>query len=190
MKQWGGIMYHIGQDTRQKKTADLLVDTMRRLLCGGSGKPVSAAELCRESGVSRSTFYRHFDSTDDVLRYLCDSDFDALLTDCIQHRKENGALSPIPDYVAMFHREDDIIVAMVRSGKVGILTEAHRQALRKYAAQLFPSMDPASEEFAFFVDMRTACITGALQAWVETGRKAKAEDIQRYTEEQLKFPFL
>ena len=48
-------------------------------------------------------------------------------------------------------------------------------------------MDPDSEEFVYFLDMRFGLLLGAFTAWLSTGKKASEEEIISYAEQQIRF---
>ena len=63
-------MYHIKSDKRSQTSAKLICDAMLRCLETKSLFETTIVDLQKESPVGRSTFYRLFDRTEDVLEYL------------------------------------------------------------------------------------------------------------------------
>lgn len=181
-------MYHIKDDLREQKTAELLAETVRRLLTDQNKSLGTIAELCRESGVSRSTFYRHFDTYDDVLRYIADRRIREMLGAYLEHlRTAADPVSPARWYTMWILDNYRELVDLLRNGKSQLLIDAHVNALSDHAPALFPDMNPKSEEFLFFAYTRSYTAIGALQAWLKTGRKASAEELAGYMEKQLRF---
>lgn len=64
-------MFHIKDDPRSRKTAAAFGDAMLRCLRDKPISEVTVSDLHRETGMARSTFYRLFDTPEDVLHYLC-----------------------------------------------------------------------------------------------------------------------
>lgn len=65
-------MYHISGDPRTERSARRICDA---LVACARQKPfdeITVADLHRDYGISRTTFYRLFDNTVDVLEYNCD----------------------------------------------------------------------------------------------------------------------
>ncbi|MBO4382861.1 MAG: TetR/AcrR family transcriptional regulator [Clostridia bacterium] len=185
-------MYHIKDDKRAQGSADLLTEALKRLMLAKEPRPLTIALLCREAGISRTTFYRLFDTPDDVIRFVLDRRFRDLFQDYaeqIARAKESGASVPSPTrrYAEAFLEQAPGIAGLIRNGKLPLLQECHKKAMRDFAPALFPDMDPTSDEFVFFVDMRTAVLTGAVTAWVETGQRATVEEVERYAARQLKY---
>ena len=57
------------QDKRVERTRRQLVDTLLALMAEKPYAKISVANLCEHSTVARPTFYLHFGSKDDLLRY-------------------------------------------------------------------------------------------------------------------------
>ncbi|MBQ9067414.1 MAG: TetR/AcrR family transcriptional regulator [Clostridia bacterium] len=185
-------MYHIKEDKREQRSAELLVGAARSLLTSEEPLSLNIALLCRVAGVSRTTFYRLFDTPQDLLQYAAERALRKVVSGYLQIRNEaqkTGAPVPTPTrwYVENFYANTDIIRGLIRSGRSGILLGAHKMALREYAQELFPDLDPASDEFVYFVDMRSSLLLGAVNAWVETGCHTSAWEIEQYVSRQLKF---
>ena len=72
-------MYHIKTDKRAEKSVELICTGLLACLEQKEFSQISISDIQRASTVSRSTFYRNFDSLDDVLALLCDRGFDEIL---------------------------------------------------------------------------------------------------------------
>lgn len=188
-------MYHIKNDPRQKKSAQLLSDATVLLLRKAGeareedGAALTISGICQEAGVSRSTFYRLFDTTDDVLAFLCDSVFDAILSECAEKKKAGAAFSPAEVYGKWLTAYQNCLAGLLRLGKLHVLMEAHRKALYQYADTLFPDMDKTSNEFVFFSEMRSGVLLGAVRAWLRTGQETPIAEIIQFCNTQLRFRF-
>jgi AcrR family transcriptional regulator len=66
-------MYHIKQDQRSLLSAKMLQDGLSGCLSVRKYTDISISELCDTAHVSRTTFYRLFDSIDDLLQYTLDT---------------------------------------------------------------------------------------------------------------------
>lgn len=185
-------MYHIANDQRERKSAAKLWAAAETVLLDREPQKLTVSLLSAEAGVSRTTFYRLFDDPDDVLRYAADETFHNILqgyVDLIDRAKLHDLSVPNPRewYEEGVRKNAGIIAAIIRSGKSDVLRSAHKKALIEFAPVRFPDLDPASDDFRFFVEMRAAIFVAGMTAWVETGSRASMEDIRRYAARQLKF---
>lgn len=185
-------MYHISSDRREQKSADALVEAALRVIGSEEPPKLTVSLLSGEAGCSRSTFYRLFDTPDDVLQYGADNVFLEMIkgyVDLIERSEKLGLSVPAPTqwYAEAFRKNADTIADLYRIGKSDVLLNAHKNALRKYATVLYPDLEPGSDAFIFFIDMRTSVLMGAVTAWVETGRKMSVADIERLAARHLKY---
>ena len=65
-------MYHISTDKRAQKSAALIWQGMEQYLQEKPFHKLRISDINQKSYVSRATFYRLFDSLQDVLVYQCD----------------------------------------------------------------------------------------------------------------------
>ncbi len=192
MNEEGTTLYHIANDQRERKSAAKLSAAAERILLSREPQKLSVSLLSAEAGVSRTTFYRLFDEPDDVLKYMADETFRKILqgyVDLIDRAQKHNLSVPNPLswYEEGVRKNAGIIAGIIHSGKSDILRSAHKKALTEYAPILFPDLDPGTDEFLFFMEMRAAVFIASMTAWVETGERASIEDIRRYAARQLKF---
>lgn len=179
-------MYHISLDPREVHSAKLLCDASQQIIRNENEK-LNISRICQEAGVSRSTFYRLFDEVDDVLTYASEKILDDSLSKYAHQLFHGSDRSPASVYAALAKSYSKEIRWMIQNGKIGILLNTHRNGLRNHASVFFPEMDPRSEEFVYFLDMRFGLLLGAFTAWISTGQKATVEDIVSYAEQQVRF---
>lgn len=65
-------MYHIANDIRAKKSADLIIQGLEKCLKEKPLDKIKVIDIYNKTYVSRATFYRLFDNIYDVLSYQCD----------------------------------------------------------------------------------------------------------------------
>lgn len=185
-------MYHIGKDKREQRSAEKLKGAAERIILDKDPQKLTVSLLCEEAGVSRPTFYRLFDTPMDIVQYGADSMFHDILqgyVDLIERadRHDLSVPSSIRWYAEGFRKNADLIAGVVHCGGAEALREAHKKALIEFAPVLFPDLQPGTDEFTYFMEMRAAVFLAGLTAWVETGQKDTLETIQHYARQQLKY---
>lgn len=65
-------MYHIKQDKRSLSTAQTIENGIYECLKNKPLQEVTISDIHHVTGISRATFYRLFDTIEDVLLYMCD----------------------------------------------------------------------------------------------------------------------
>ena len=126
---------------------------------------ITISDVQRLSTVSRSTFYRNFDSLEDVLALLCDRGFD-----------EIAAGSGAPVYIRVFHywfNNAAVLEALVRTGRADILAESLKKLLLR--SKELPGMDEARLDY--FAANTGYVMTGILATWLRRGRRESEEEL-------------
>ena len=82
-------MYHISEDKRAVKSAELIWEGLEKCLAEKELKKIRISDINEKSYVSRATFYRLFDSIGDVLIYRCDRIFADLTVKMEQFTSSN-----------------------------------------------------------------------------------------------------
>lgn len=84
-------------DARIAQTRSLLLDAIEQLLRERPGDEVTVSTLCATAGVSRTTFYQHFRSTDEVIAAALESRLERIRASAERTRHEHGsAASDVP----------------------------------------------------------------------------------------------
>lgn len=69
-------MYHKQTNKSAVKSKELIVGAMIKLMSEKPYEKITVMELCKTADVVRKTFYRNFDTKDDVWDYILDTEFD------------------------------------------------------------------------------------------------------------------
>lgn len=158
-------MYHIKHDKRAESSVELICTAVLELLETKPLGEITISDVQRRSTVSRSTFYRNFDSLEDVLALLCDRGFD-----------EIAAGSGAPVYIRVFHywfNNAAVLEALVRTGREDILAESLKKLLLR--SKELPGMDEARLDY--FAANTGYVMTGILATWLRRGRRESEEEL-------------
>ena len=170
-------MYHISNDPRAIKSASLIADSVIALTQHTTFADISIATIQRESTVSRSTFYRLFDTTVDVLSYRCDQMFNEITVDLSKLSQQNLHESQITFFLKACMAHVELLQALDASGHTEILRDAHRKFLPQIIAHL-PHTAPMDSSTADYVNsMLTDILPSAMFVWLRHGRQEDAETV-------------
>ncbi len=76
-------------DRRQRKTRKAIFDAFTKLLEDKSYSNITVQEIIDEADISRSTFYSHFETKDELLRELCTEIFEHVFSDHLSKEKSH-----------------------------------------------------------------------------------------------------
>ncbi len=170
-------MYHIPNDKRAKNSADLLSSALLDHLKVKAFDDISISDLSKKSTVSRSTFYRLFDNTLDLLIYTCDRMFE----DIVYVFNKTDFENPV-EMLEFFNKEmmskDVLLDSLVKNHRLDILYSTHM----KFADHLLPHFKvnnnkPTQKEDAFILHILAASMCSYIGLWVENGKKETPEEL-------------
>ena len=161
-------MYHIKEDKRAKASVELICDGLKRCLKEKSFESVTISDIQRISGVSRSTFYRNFDSMEDVLALMCDRVFEEAFASDYSNISE-----------AVFRtwfRHADMIEAVVGIGRGDMLYASLRRCTSRMRSGLPEWGDAAPLDY--LASIIASSMMGIMITWVERGKKESEEELK------------
>lgn len=164
-------MYHIQNDKRAKTSAELICKGLLTCLEEKPFEKITISDIQRVSSVGRSTFYRLFDSTADVLAYQCDRIFDQI------HAPQHTAPPSAGRYISLWMENSTLLQAIVDSGRLDILYGAHRKYLAPFAHIYFPDNRTDPVQMEYLMATLISCTAGILTAWVKCGKRESAAEL-------------
>lgn len=162
-------MYHIKNDKRSERSAELLGEALINCLEKKSFDELTVVDVQKEAGVGRTTFYRIFDNLTDVLAYLSDTIFSTFFFENQCYASATSRDRSI-EFISCWMKNNRVLDAIVKSHRLDILQESHMKNL----PDLFYF---AGEEREFCIYQLTAIMTSSLQYWVQHGKKESAEEL-------------
>lgn len=157
-------MYHIKQDKRVDQSAALICEGLALALQGKPYAEISITEVCRHSGIARTTFYRLFDTLDDVLLYQ----FDELFKTCLQayaaQAEERSFAKTILDLAT---HNKALISAMIASGRSDLFSRSGRAQEDSILRSM--DLEMSEKDRLYCTAILTQLAYAVLGTWVNTG---------------------
>lgn len=170
-------MYHIKSDKRSQVSAAEIVRGLGECLKTKNLKSITVSDIHRATGISRATFYRLFDTPEDVLHYQLDQMLE-------QSAERDWQLAPdklLEGTIALGMRYHEFMKALVENGRFDLLYQYTEKNFRTLDAQkaFFPqTMEPSEREYV--LTQLSMGMVAALITWARNGRQETAADVVRY----------
>jgi len=161
-------MYHIKDDKRQKESALRLMKGLTISLRDRRMSEIGVSDLCVASNVSRSTFYRIFDTPMDLLEYTCDKYVEKAIADYSKEVFQNEEDFIL--YSLMYWKNHtDLLEAAINCGRIDII----RKSFVAHSEILMPMMvnEFKEEELDYVMAGLAGLVTSLLTLWIERGKK-------------------
>ena len=160
-------MYHIKKDKRAERSAKNICTALIELMKKKPYYEISVTDIQQAAGVGRSTFYRNFDTPDDILLLMCNNAFDDIFSN------SNGLLTAVNCFNYWFDNSE-ILEALMKANRVNYFADSFKKHLME--SNFDTKHKHTDADYQYQAAMISYAMVGALTAWIERGRvETKAE---------------
>lgn len=169
-------MYHIKSDKRSQSSAQLICDAMLRCLEEKPFKEISIVDLQKESTVGRSTFYRLFDRTEDVLQYIYEQKIQAMY-DNYHALPEEGRPSFSLYILQNFYAYSPILETMIEANLTHLIVDTHNKYIPLYMKMYFQEEPLSTVSFDYVSALFSTMVVGIISVWIMHNKKETPEEL-------------
>lgn len=172
-------MYHIRDDKRSKISAEMIYRGLIECLKEKSMDKLTVTEIAKKAGVGRATFYRNFDTPEDVLHMKCDACFEEVLKGYLEiyNTEKHARNSMLVYFFSYWMERSELLEALASINRLDMIGECHFRHSRIITEVFKPDTDMTSDDYIYFMAGRTGMMTGTLSAWIRTGKKKTPEEL-------------
>lgn len=179
-------MYHLKEDVRAEKSAELLYEALTRCMAQKEFNKITISELSKESTVSRATFYRNFDEVIDILYWKCDRLFQSVLTTFVASEPDLSQADGLINYVFSFWmKHTDILEILIERGRVDIIYNSFLNNAGVVMEYLSKKLHLPEWNTRYFISTRVGIFVGVFQAWITGGKQESVKDLTRILNQQV-----
>lgn len=181
-------MYHIKNDKRARTTSTMLYLTLCTLLKEKNLEDISITELTQKAEVGRATFYRNFDTVEDILRYAVDQHFIELkdyLHEYYSQRLDFSMQFFVIPFLNYWERDYALIEILYNTRNLWLLYDAFQKLLRDSLETYFETQETQMMHMDYFIAFRTGIAVNLLIQWVLNDRKESPEAIVEILRQQI-----
>lgn len=177
-------MYRISNDKRVRKSAELIWNGMERCLQEKSFDKLRISDINQKTYISRATFYRLFDSLQDVLVYECDKIYDQLAETAEKekiHSKREFFLLLIEKWMT----QEILIKTLVENNMIGIIYDTHMKNC-DFMKKIFLKDTSVTEyEVDYMVSILANIIPAVMNTWYQHGKSESPAEIYQAVSRRL-----
>ena len=170
-------MYHISNDPRCVKSCVLIRDTLLDILHenGNDLESISVSDVTDRATVSRSTFYRHFDTLQDVLIWTSNQEVETAV-DSTPLFNDNYRLF-CENFFAYWVAHCGFLETLVAVGHAEYFLVSLEKFLSKIAKDLFTKSRLNKERQGYLVSVWAAIVWSILKHWVLEGKRESSSEL-------------
>lgn len=179
-------MYHISDDKRSRESSQWIYEALEQLMIESPYEKITITDICKKAKVGRVTFYRHYDTIDDILRKKCDDKFRDLLVHLKEYsdaRKMEARTFLVP-FLRFWYVHPTIIKMIFLANKDFIINEAIERVLVPVERLHFKH--PESKYDHYFSSVKYAVSITVLKEWFKNDMKLAPDDLSAALLQYLK----
>lgn len=166
--------YRNTRDRRSIRSAQMIYQGLVKLMREKRFESISVTDLVTRAKVGRTTFYRHFNVVEDVLRMHCEEVVQGL-TEYLQayQRDRQGesvtrVLKPVLRY---FYLHSEVIELLMRARRIHILEDSLYRHFLQYQVVFRTYFRVAEDYLPYIMLARIGSLTKILEHWIATGKQ-------------------
>lgn len=184
-------MYHIKNDKRSIQSSIMIYDALVELIQEKNYVEITVSEVVDRAKLGRTTFYRNFDSIDDVLRMKCDEKFHKLKDYLIEYYKENRSIpSPHTPFLKPFLRywyvNSSILEQLIKANRTDIIKESFLTMCHTLATYIPKETNILFNYSNYFIEIRSAVVISILTEWIKNNKNIAPDDLADILLSQMK----
>jgi AcrR family transcriptional regulator len=184
-------MYHISNDKRSKQSSQWIIESLLQMMAFRSLDEITITSLCDHAKIGRVTFYRHFDSIDDVLQKSCDDRFDELSKYLDEFYQRHSASEPfLRPFLRFWYTDSQIIEGLIKNHKQEVIMESFLRMLGAFSQKHDVSEKPLTAAMDRYQQtVRVAVAIAVLTEWIRNRKNIAPDELASTIISAMKQPF-
>ena len=179
-------MFHVKQEKRALASANLIYEGLCQCMTQIEFEQITIQDIQTASTVSRSTFYRHFDSLTDVLYWRCNQLFQQLFAD-FQPLTAEDPYHFTRLLLQYWTTHTQILEQLLQIQRADLFYRCHMDNLHLFQqATTTPDTLPAQYQ-DYFMALRTGILLGILTIWLKNGKKESVDELLNILKISIQF---
>lgn len=158
----------------------MLYDGLATLIREKDFNAITVTDLVEAAKVGRATFYRNFDTIEDVLRLRCDQVCDGFVAYFAAYRQEQDTPTHFPrlkPQLRYFDMNSDIVELLLLADRIDILAGSLRRLFWQFRGQLTTVPDLEETYMDYGLAIRIGVTITILVRWIETGKQQSPDEL-------------
>lgn len=162
-------MYHIHEDKRVAQSVEQLCLAFNQMIEEMPYPSISITALAARAGVSKATFYRSFDSLEDVLALQVDESVKDMIGYIMKARADENHPGEMRFFRAFFRfwmTHSSVVELLIRTKTTYLLIDAFAAALQQHLDFFRQSISIEDESVKYYIAVRASALTAVLVCWL------------------------
>jgi AcrR family transcriptional regulator len=177
-------MYKKQTNASAKRSQNVLAEALIKLMYAKKFQDICVTDICANAGLGRKTFYRNFNSKEDVVQFIMDNAYKAFLL-AVNVDKMNTKEIFIDVYNFILQHKDFVVMLYGNN----LFRYVHKNIANFIIEEnLYGKIDLSyvkKQFFKYIPPQIAALIVSLLESWIESGFADTAEELAGFTEDVM-----
>ena len=161
-KQGVRKLYHIPNDARAQRSAERIYESLMTFQNAGTLSDISVTQIAASAGIGRSTFYRLFDNSYDVLCWKSDE----IMASALHRASGQNSFDDIfLTFIAEWMKHQGLLQALVRFSMTDILFQVHMGHIEEIETHFFHDMNLSRIQMEYLATTLAAMLAAGFSLW-------------------------
>lgn len=173
-------MYHIKDDQRARRSAEAIYQALVKLMEEKRFDAIRVTDIVEQAQIGRATFYRGFDTQEDVLRWRCDQMMEELLSYMIRFARSQpgaGGVSLLKPILRFFYLDSTIVELLIEAERINILQGTFQERLEHLGPRVVALFNIPEDYVRYWWALRSAAAVSVLVQWIKGGKTQAPDDL-------------
>ena len=162
MAQEGSNMYHIPNDARAQRSAERIFESLMTFQNACAFSDISVTQIAACAGVGRSTFYRLFDNSYDVLYWKSDE----IMAGALHRASGKNSFDDIfLTFIAEWMKHQSLLQALSRYSMTDILFQVHQNHIEEIGSHFFHDMKLSRIQMEYLSTTLASMLSAGFSLW-------------------------
>ena len=155
-------MYHIPNDARAQRSAERIYTSLMTFQNAGAFSDISVTQIAASAGVGRSTFYRLFDNSYDVLYWKSDE----IMTGALRKASGKNSFDDVfLTFISEWMEHQSLLQTLSRYSMTDILFQVHMAHIEEIDTHFFHDMQLSQLQTEYLATTLAAMLSAGFGLW-------------------------
>lgn len=182
-------MYQKKKDKRSIQSSEWIYEALKELIQDKDYSKITITDIVNKANLGRTTFYRNFESIDDVLKMKCEDKFNEFRKYCIDyyisHEFEDKTF--LKPFLRYWYHNSEIIELLIKANRESIIKECITKEVEFFInASSIDKNQVICSHLNYFIEMRVANSISILTEWIKNDKDIAPDDLANIISSQVK----
>ncbi len=172
-------MYRKNEDLRARRSKECIYEALVRLLSKKKYNQITITELIETAGVGRSTFYRNYDTLDDILEERLQKEFEKFYTYIFEADTSLELSTKLFIPVFSYWEDDSTILTVLLKANRGNLLNKMFTTYIDIILKEYKVLELSEQELEYSTVILSGVIQSVLFKWISNGKKETPKQLTK-----------